>query len=164
MTLTRTLACDRSGDTSTPVTVTNPLRGSRTFPVRNSPTACRISSPTRSGRWLGRFMSEIARTRVHDAGAVRAGDQAVRLAQHAFGVDPVGAHHRGGQLRPLPQVVVRRFGDRDVEPVMEPVLEALEHGTLVLERLARREVQLPRDDPHDHGTGALSDRATSSIR
>src|SRR6266850_240985 len=151
MTLTRTLACVRSGETSTPVTVTNPMRGSRTSPVRNAPTTCRISSPTRSGRWLGRFMSEIARARVHDAGAVRAGDQPVRLAQHALGVAPVGAHHRRGELGPLPQLLVCRLGDRHVEPVVQPVLEALQHDALVLEGLARRQVQLPDDQPDDHG-------------
>src|SRR2546423_14174121 len=98
MTLTRTLACDRSGETSTPVTVTNPIRGSRTSPVRNTPTACRIISLTRSGRWLRRFISEIARAGIDDAGAVRAGHQLVRLAQHALGVAPDRAHHGGGQL------------------------------------------------------------------
>src|SRR5216117_257225 len=115
MTLTRTLACDRSCETSTPVTVTNPIRGSRTSPVRNTPTAWRIISLTRSGRWLRRFISEIARAGVHDARTVRPGHQLVRLAQHALGVAPVGAHHRGRQLGALPQLVMPRFRDRHVK-------------------------------------------------
>src|SRR3989449_3361825 len=52
MMLTRTRAWARSADTSTAVTVTNPTRGSRTFPVRNAATVWRIASATRSGRWL----------------------------------------------------------------------------------------------------------------
>src|SRR5216110_3315508 len=164
MTLTRTLACDRSGETSTPVTVTKPIRGSRTVPVRNAPTACRISSLTRSGRWLRRFISEIARARVHDPRAVGAGDQLVRFAQHALGVAAIGADHGSRQLRPLPEILMPRLGHRHVEAVVHPVLEALHDRPLVLERLARGQVQLPHHHAHNHDSGAVSERATSSMR
>src|SRR5947208_15171553 len=80
ITLTRTRAWPRSPETSTAVTVTNPTRGSRTLPVRNSATVWRIASATRSGRWLGRrFISEETLARVHDARAVGRLDHAVCL-------------------------------------------------------------------------------------
>src|SRR5882762_4599742 len=164
MTLTRTLACDKSGETSTPVTVTNPIRGSRTAPVRNTPTAWRIISLTRSGRWLRRFISEIARAGVHDACAVRAGHQLVRFAKHALGVPSVGAHDRGGQLGTLPQIVMPRLGDRHVEAVVHPILQTLHDRALVFERLTRGQVQLPHHHAHDHDSAGLSERATSSMR
>src|SRR6184192_766497 len=77
-----------------------------------------------------------------------------RFPEHAFRVAPLVRHHAGRQLGALPQVLVRRLGRRDVEPVMQPVLEALEHVALVLERAAPLEVQLPGDEPHDHGSPA----------
>src|SRR6267378_6732310 len=164
MTLTRTLACERSGDTSTPITVTNPMRGSRTSPVRNTPTAWRITSLTRSGRRLWRLISEVARARIDDARAIRSGDQLVRLAQHALGMTPVRAHHGGRQLGALPQIVMPRLGDGDVETVVQPILQALHDRAFVLQRLARRKMQLPHRHPHDHDSAALRDRATSSMR
>src|SRR6267378_5557906 len=164
ITLTRTLACDKSGETSTPVTVTNPIRGSRTSPVRNTPTAWRINSLRRSGRWLRRFISEIARAGVHDARAVRPGHELVRLAQHALGMAPVGAHYGGRQLGALPQIVMPGLRDGHVEAVVHPILEALHDRALVLQRLARRKMQLPHHHPHDHDSAALRDRATSSTR
>src|SRR5437667_12769288 len=100
MTLTRIRAWARSRDTSTAVTVTNPTRGSRTLAVRNSATVCRINSATRSGRRRGReegtdrrVMSQKARGRVHDAGAVRLGHQAVGLPEPAPGLAPLVAYH-----------------------------------------------------------------------
>src|SRR5204863_4067668 len=163
ITLTRTRACDRSPDTSTAVTVTNPTRGSRTFPVRNAATVWRMASATRSGRWvLGRLISEEARARVDDAGAVGRFDQAVRLPQHALRVAPVGGDHAHRQLGALPQVVMRRLRRRYIEPVVEAVVEALEDVALVLERVTRRKIQLPRHDPHGHA--GVSERAISSMR
>src|SRR5467141_3064978 len=164
MTLTRTLACDRSGETSTPVTVTNPILGSRTSPVRNTPTAWRITSLTRSGRRLWRLISEVARARIDDARAIRSGDQLVRLAQHALGMTPVRAHHGGRQLGTLPQILMPRLRDRHVEAVVHSILQALHDGALVLERLTRGQVQLPYHHAHDHDSAGLSERATSSMR
>src|SRR5438046_10675791 len=57
---------------------------------------------------------------------------------------------------------MRRLRRGHVEAVVEAVLEALQHVALVLERATRREMQLPRHDPHDHA--GVSERATSSIR
>src|SRR5438034_3759367 len=57
---------------------------------------------------------------------------------------------------------MRRLRRGHVEAVVEAVLEALQHVALVLERVTRREMQLPRHDPHDHA--GVSERATSSIR
>src|SRR4029077_6476897 len=114
ITLTRTRAWPRSADTSTAVTVTNPTRGSRTSPVRNSATIWRISSATRSGRWLGRcFMSEKARARVHDSGPLGGLHQVVGLPQHALRVPSIGRHDARRQLGALPQVVVGRLRGRD---------------------------------------------------
>src|SRR3989449_71067 len=110
MTLTRTRACARSAETWTPVTVTNPTRGSRTLPVRKAATVWRMASATRAGRWLRRcFMSEETGRRVHDAGAVGGLHQAVGLLQHPLGVPAVVRHHAHRELGALPQVVV---GDR----------------------------------------------------
>src|SRR3989442_15462753 len=58
--------------------------------------------------------------------------------------------------------MMRRLRRGYVEAVVEAVLEALQDVALVLERETRREMQVPRHDPHDH-EGA-SERATSSIR
>src|SRR2546422_1250911 len=156
MTLTRTRACARSAETWTPVTVTNPTRGSRTLPVRKAATVWRMASATRAGRWLRRcFMSEETGRRVHDAGAVGGLHQAVGLLQHPLGVPAVVRHHAHRELGALPQVVVGRLRRRDVEAVVQPVFEALEHVALVLERLARREMQLPGHDGDHHGSTAL---------
>src|SRR6266705_499087 len=96
----------RSQETSTAVTVTNPIRGSRTPSVRNAATVWRIASATRSGRCLGRrIRSEEARARVHDAGTVGGLDQAVGLPQHALGVPALVRHHAHRELGALPQVV-----------------------------------------------------------
>src|SRR5438445_4469617 len=163
MTLTRIRAWARSRDTSTAVTVTNPTRGSRTLAVRNSATVCRINSATRSGRRRGReegtdrrVRSQEARARVHDAGAVRPVHQAVGLPEHALGVATLVRHHTDRQLGALPQVVVGRFRGRDVEAVVEPVLEALQDVTLLLQRAAPLEVQLPGHHPHHHGSRPLA--------
>src|SRR3989454_474905 len=163
MTLPRIRAGARSRDTSTAVTVTNPTRGSRTLAVRNAATVWRISSATRSGRRRGReegtdrrVMSQKARARVHDAGAVRPVHQAVGLPEHALGVAPLVRHHTDRQLGALPQVVVGRFRGRDVEAVVEPVLEALQDVTLLLQRAAPLEVQLPGHHPHHHGSRPLA--------
>src|SRR5438445_12777189 len=51
---------------------------------------------------------------------------------------------------------------RYIEPVVEAILEALEDVALVLERVTRRKMQLPRHDPHDHA--GVSERAISSMR
>src|SRR5881396_2758261 len=77
---------------------------------------------------------------------------------------PVGAHHRRRERGALSEIVVPRFGDGHVEPVMHPVLQTLHDRALILERLARRQMQLPHHDPHDHVSAALRDRATSSMR
>src|SRR6266566_5092701 len=77
---------------------------------------------------------------------------------------PVGAHHRRRELGALPEIVVPRFGDGHVEPVMHPVLQTLHDRALILERLARRQMQLPHHHAHDHDSVALRERATSSIR
>src|SRR5436309_1480327 len=55
---------------------------------------------------------------------------------------------------------MRRLRRGHVEAVVEAVLEALQDAALVLERVTRREMQLPRHDPHDHA--GVSERATSS--
>src|SRR2546422_10541073 len=156
ITLTLTVAGERSADTATPVTVMNPMRGSRTFPVRKAATVWRISSARRSGRWVGRcFISEEARAGVHDAGAVGALHQPVRLPQDLLGVGPVGAHHSRRQLGALPQVLVVRLRRRDVEALVQPVFETLHDLPFVLQGLARGQVQLPRDEAHDHGSGSF---------
>src|SRR6266576_4645995 len=123
MTLTRTRACCRSPETSTPVTVTKPMRGSRAVPVRNSATVWRTTSATRSGRWLRRRISEIARARVHDSRAGRRLDEAIRLAQDVGGVGAVGAHHADRDLGALPQVLMRRLRRGDVKLVVQPRLD-----------------------------------------
>src|SRR5436309_12691876 len=57
-----------------------------------------------------------------------------------------------------------RLGDGHVETVVHPILQALHDRALVLQRLARRKMQLPHHDPHDHDSVALRERATSSMR
>src|SRR5438876_873049 len=122
-----------------------------------------VRPATRSGRRRGReegtdrrVMSQKARARVHDAGAVRPVHQAVGLPEHALGVAPLVRHHTDRQLGALPQVVVGRFRGRDVEAVVEPVLEALQDVTLLLQRAAPLEMQLPGHHPDHHGSRPLA--------
>src|SRR2546430_13228525 len=60
--------------------------------------------------------------------------------------------------------VMPRFRDRHVEAVVHPILEALHDRAFVLQRLARRQMQLPHHHAHDHDSAALRERATSSMR
>ena len=79
------------------------------------------------GSWLGRDLS------------IQSGDQ--RLGQPT-----VACHESRPQFRFLPPVLVRCLGYGDAVFRLEPVLEAPNHGSLGLERVAAREVQHPTDD------------------
>jgi len=48
---------------------------------------------------------------------------------------------------------MRCFGNRHIELLVEPILEALQDAPLVLERLASLDVQLPGRETDDHVSG-----------
>src|ERR1041385_9193293 len=66
--------------------------------------------------------------------------------------------------------IVKSLKDRMPKPfnlcVVHPILQALHDRALVLERLARRQMQLPHHHPHVHDSAAPppSERAISSTR
>src|SRR3989454_667814 len=161
MTLTRTRACARSAETWTPVTVTNPTRGSRTLPVRKAATVWRMASATRAGRGLRRcFMSEETGRRVHDAGPVGGLHQAGGLLQHPLGLPPVVRHHAHREHGALPPVVVGELGSRGVEALnADAALEALANlAHVVLEALERPDrpfvhLDAVADHPHPRRSG-----------
>src|SRR3989454_9193849 len=100
-------------------------------------------------------MSEIIGGGVEDAGAVRSLDEAVRRAQDLLGVAPVRGHDARGQLGALPQILVIGLGRRDVEALVQPVLEAAQDLPLVFQGLAAVQMQLPRDEANDHRSRPL---------
>src|SRR5438094_4284441 len=88
---------------------------------------------------------------VDDAAERIALDESIDRGEDGLGVASFCGHDTHCELRGLPRVVPRRLGDRDIELVMQTVLEALQHRPLVLERMSGREVQLERAHADDHG-------------
>src|SRR5215471_3906521 len=148
-TLTYTVACRRSGDVSTPVTVTNPIRGSLSVGTVSDST-CLTASFTR------RIRSVMTGTLVlerHDPAVepddipllavqppLRVVEQAVQRAHLAC-----GAGHR--QPAPLPQIVMVDLGDRCAEPVLQLRLCRQHVLALALQRPGVGKVELDREDP-----------------
>src|SRR2546423_7537463 len=58
-------------------------------------------------------------------------DEAIDRLEDGLGVTSLGGDDADGQLGGLPYVVTPRFGDGDVELVMQPVLQTLQHRPLV---------------------------------
>src|SRR4029450_5710933 len=141
-TLTKTCAWRRSGDVSTPVTVTNPIRGSRSSPTASARTSCtaaltrRIRSLT-GGHHLPLDTDQLVLLSVQVAN--RFFEQPSRLAVLAG-----DAGH--GQPAPLPELVVVDLGHGCPEAVLQLRLRRLDVPALALQRARFREMQLHRQD------------------
>jgi len=62
----------------------------------------------------------------------------------------IGCDDTAGQFRSLPKIVVSRLGYRNIESVVQTVLEALQDASFVFERPATVQVQLPDQHAYDH--------------
>src|SRR5690606_1176192 len=78
------------------------------------------------------------------------GHETVQAVQHGLRMAPGRSHDAGAQLRSLPDIVVVRLRDGDVEPIVEAVFQALDHAPLLLQRLAAVDLQIPGDEADDH--------------
>src|SRR6185437_8457761 len=160
-TLTNTRAWRRSGLVLTPVTVTNPTRGSwRSLAIASLSTS-RTASSTRRMR-PSAILSLPAETWDQVVQLVDRGDRpsyvhALRAARFQPALDPVGrdgqvrkraARQRGGQRRPLPQVVVVHLRDGYAKTAVELSLDRGQLLALALEAAGLREVQV--DHQHSH--------------
>ena len=63
---------------------------------------------------------------------------------------PVGGYDTTGQFRALPRVVEIRLRNRDIELVVQTVLQTLEDTSFLFERPAAAQVQLPGLQANDH--------------
>jgi len=63
---------------------------------------------------------------------------------------PVGSHDTASQLRALPRLVVIRLRNRDIELVVQTVLQTLEDTSFLFERPTTSQVQLPCLQANDH--------------
>src|SRR5438094_3755411 len=142
-TLTKTRAWRRSGEVSTPVTVTNPMRGSLSS-TSASASDSRIASLTRRIRsgigahYLSLGAHELVLLSVQIAD--RLFEQLLRLAVLAG-----DAGH--GQPGALPEGVVVDHGHRRAEAVLELRLCRLDVLPLSLQRSSLGEVELHGEDP-----------------
>src|SRR5438093_977095 len=143
-TLTKTRACRRSGDVSTAVIVTSPIRGS---------CSVGIASPSTSRtRWLTRrirsFAIGIHHLSLHRSQLpVLAREVALRLVEQPLHLTVLAGDARERQSRALPDVVVVDLGDGGAH-VLQALLRRAQMVPLLLQRVTRREVQLAREDAH----------------
>src|SRR5213075_199111 len=100
--LTKTRASRRSGDVETPVTVTNPIRGSLSWPTASDKTS-------RTAAFTLRMRSLIQRhhfPRQHGQLERLSREVPLRAGQQLLSVPVPAAHTREREPRPLPQLVV----------------------------------------------------------
>src|SRR5262245_63888572 len=142
-TLTNTFACRRSGDVSTPVTVTNPIRGSFSSPTASA-SVSRIASLTR------RMRSVIGPHDLFHRGhelvllPVQIAD---RLLQESLHLPVLAGHARHRQPRALPLLVMVDLRHRGAEAVLELCFRRLHELALALQRPRLREMELDGEDP-----------------
>ncbi len=91
---------------------------------------------------------------VDDADSCVGGHELVGTAQHFLCVPAIGRYSGGAEFRSLPHVVVTRLCDGHVVASPEPVLQAPEYSSLLLERSAPLEMQLPSYHAYDHDSRA----------
>src|SRR4029453_7616879 len=121
-TLTKTCACRRSGEVFTPVTVTKPIRGSRSSPTASARTSCTAALTRRMRSLTGRHHlsldpHELVFLSVQVANGLF--EQLRRLPMLARDAS-------NGQPASLPQVVVVDLCDGGAEAVLELRLRRLD--------------------------------------
>src|SRR5438105_3076227 len=143
-TLTKTRAWRRSGDVSTPVIVTRPIRGSFSSRIASASTS-------RTTWFTRRIRSVIGIHHLPLHGSelpVLAAEIALGLVEHPVDLTVLTRHHGQRQSRSLPDVVVVDLGDGRAH-VLQARLGGAEMVALVLERVAGGEAQLAREDAHE---------------
>src|SRR5262245_36246644 len=159
-TLTKTFACRRSGDVSTPVTVTNPIRGSLSSP-RASARVSRIASFTR------RIRSVIGHHHVLLRGqelVLLPAEIADRFLEQALCLAVLAGHARDRQPRPLPQIVMVDLRHRRAEAVLELRLRRLHVLALALQRPRLRKMELDGEDSDVAGAQVAAGVAAGAFR
>src|SRR6185312_1021284 len=171
-TLTNTRAWRRSGLVLTPVTVTNPTRGSwRSLAIASLSTS-RTASSTRRMR-PSAILSLPTETwdevvQLGDRGDRSSHVHALRAPRLQPALHPVGrdgqvrkrpARKRGGQRRPLPQVLVVHLRNSYAETAVELSLDRGQLLALALEAAGLREVQVDHQHSHEAGLGHQALRA-----
>src|SRR6266508_1886407 len=141
-TLTKTRAWRRSVEVSTPVTVTNPIRGSFSSPSASA-SVSRIASFTRLIRSVIRaHQLPLAPDDVE----VLAVQVAHRVVEERIELPLVARHAGHRQPGPLPEVVVVDLGHGGAEAVLELRLGRFDVFPLPLQRPRLGEVELDRED------------------
>src|SRR5262245_2258644 len=159
-TLTKTFACRRSGDVSTPVRVPDPTRGSLSSPTASA-SVSRIASFTR------RIRSVIG---PHDAFlhgqelVLLAVEVADRLLEQALGIVVLPRRARDRQARPLPLLVMVDLGHRSAEAVLQLRLRRLDVLALALQRPRLREMELDGEDSDEAGAQVAAGVAAGAFR
>ena len=148
-TLSHTVACARSDVVSTPVTVTNPIRGSFSVGIVSETTALIASSTRRiRGVRVERPSHRGSPDRARGAAARTPAPTSQRSAvSSSRSASPASrATHASVNASPLPRVVVVDLGDRARDPVRQLRLHGPQVHALLLQRVARGEVELERVD------------------
>src|SRR5262249_827805 len=142
-TLTKTVACDRSFVVCTPVTVTNPIRGS----LRDG-SASEITFRTTSLTFRRRsaLASDDHLPLAAEQLPLLGSQVALNRIEVCLQLRMLAAHARHGKRRPLPEVVMIDLGDRCAEALVQLRLCRLHVLPLALQRPVLGEVQLDRKD------------------
>src|SRR5436309_905701 len=141
-TLTKTRASRRSGDVSTPVTVTKPIRGSFRLPIPSESTSL-SASLTRRMRSLIEC-HEVPRSRPQLP--FLAVEVALRLVEKPLGLARLAGDAGHGEPRALPQLVVVDLGHGDTEAVLQLCFRRPDELPLALQRARLGEMQLGGED------------------
>src|SRR5580765_3907397 len=144
-TLTKTRDCRRSAVVSTPVTVTNPIRGSLSSPIASA-SVSRIASFTLRMRSVIWHRHPLLRGQELVLLAV---EVANRLLEQALRLPVLARHTRDRQPRALPFFVVVDFCHRGAEAIVELRLRRLDELALALQRPRLREMELDGEDPDE---------------
>src|SRR5919106_89753 len=154
---TNTRACRRSGDVSTPVIVTNPIRGSFSSGSAAPSTSLTASFTRRMRSVIGCHHLAFHRQQVVFLPVQVPNRIVEQLLELAAATCDAG----DGESRALPEVVVVDLRDGRAEAVLEVRLRRLDVLALALERAGFGEVQLDREDADVAGAhGALPSRAS----
>src|SRR6266516_679644 len=151
----------RSLDTLTPVTVTNPIRGSFNLWI-TSARISRNSSPTRSVRppCGTSSLRVVKRERgVDDLDSTPRVHERLDPVHHAPDVMSFGPHDGHADRRALPQIQVVHLCDTDLEPRTECAGERLDHVTFLLQRAASRDPEVEPLQGDEHGSERARDLA-----
>src|SRR4029077_20988131 len=139
----------RSGETSTPVTVTIPIRGSASSTIASATTARTHSFTRRIRSVIGRHQ-DVARPGQHP---VLAREPGLGPSRELLGLPCLPGCEGRRQRAALPEVVVVDLGDGGTEPVRELRLRREHVLALALQRPGLGEVQLRRENRDVAGQG-----------